>query len=477
VELRARNPPPSWDSRRSGGASRGSLASLERGATPFADSLWIVQRLTSRCRAALWQATAFSWAAFLAATIASSEHLPVRTLTTSDGLPRDQLACVHNDPRGFLCAGTNARPRRNLIELALCACERPWRVTAKRRLPMEADRRKFLRVAGAAGTITATGGALTPTQKTARAGPVRPGARGMANGLTLLTLRRNGECRLGVKTTDRGVLDVREGAGLLRMPAPATMDDLLQSQDGPNLNALVDAALKADIAKKAFLKEETVEYGPLVTRPEKIVCVGLNYRKHAQETNQAVPKAPILFNKFNNALSEHNGKLKLPVDVATKFDHEVELVIVMGKEAKNVSEADALSIVAGYATGNDFSARDLQLETGGQWMIGKTLDQFAPLGPYLVTADQIDPDQLKIECRINGETRQSSNTSDMVFNTRKIISYISRHFTLRPGDIIFTGTPEGVIQGKPPDKRVWLRPGDKVACSIERLGELRFELV
>jgi 2-keto-4-pentenoate hydratase/2-oxohepta-3-ene-1,7-dioic acid hydratase in catechol pathway len=148
----------------------------------------------------------------------------------------------------------------------------------------------------------------------------------------------------------------------------------------------------------------------------------------------------------------------------------------MGKEAHNVSEADALNFVAGYATGNDFSARDLQLETGGQWMIGKTPDQFAPLGPYLVTADQVDPDNLKIECRVNGEVRQSSNTSDMIFSTKQIISYTSRYITLRPGDIIFTGTPEGVILGKPVDKRVWLKPGDKITTSLEKLGELAFEL-
>lgn len=342
---------------------------------------------------------------------------------------------------------------------------------------MPTNRRDFLRVAGAAGSIAATGIAVAGRPRIARAAPpARTGPKALARGLTLLTLRRNGEHRLGVKT-DRGVLDVKEAAGLLRMPAPSTMDDLLQNQDGANLNALVDAALKANAARKAFLKEDTVEYGPLVMRPEKIVCIGLNYRKHAQETNQPVPKQPILFNKFNNALSEHNGKLKLPVDVAKKFDHEIELVIVMGKEARNVSQADAHNFVAGYATGNDFSARDLQLETGGQWMIGKTADQFAPIGPYLVTADLVDPDNLKIECRINGETRQSSNTSDMVFNTRYIISYISRHFTLRPGDIIFTGTPEGVIQGKPENKRIWLKAGDKVACSVEKLGELKFDLV
>jgi 2-keto-4-pentenoate hydratase/2-oxohepta-3-ene-1,7-dioic acid hydratase in catechol pathway len=298
----------------------------------------------------------------------------------------------------------------------------------------------------------------------------------MARGLTVLNIRRNGEDSLGVKT-DKGILDAQEAARLLHVHAPANIDELLQQEDGPSVNALVDAAMKSNAVKAAFLKEDGIEYGPVVTHPEKIVCVGLNYRKHAVEVGQPIPKEPVLFSKFNTTLNRHNGTVKLPVNVAKKFDYEVELVIVIGKEAHNIAEADALSCVAGYCTGNDFTARDLQYETGGQWLIGKTPDQFAPLGPYMVTADQIDPDNLKLECRVNGETRQSSNTSDMIANTRHMISYISRHITLRPGDIIFTGTPEGVIQGKPKDQQVWLKPGDKIACSLEKLGELKFELV
>jgi 2-keto-4-pentenoate hydratase/2-oxohepta-3-ene-1,7-dioic acid hydratase in catechol pathway len=338
---------------------------------------------------------------------------------------------------------------------------------------MQHDRRNILKGAGALAALTATG-ALTPA--CAEPGNADTHPRGMARGLTLLTIRRQGEYRLGVKT-DKGILDVPEAARILGVHAPATMDDLLQLEEGPRLNALVHAALKSRAAQKAFVKEDSVEYGPVVTRPEKIVCVGLNYRRHAEEIGAQIPKQPVLFNKYNVALNYHNGTIKLPAEVAKKFDYEVELVMVIGKQARNVSEADALSCVAGYSTGNDFTARDLQLETGGQWMIGKTPDQFAPLGPYLVTADQIDPDNLKLECRVNGETRQSSNTSDMIFNTRKIISYISHRITLKPGDIIFTGTPQGVIQGHPKDKQVWLKPGDKIACSLEKLGELKFELV
>lgn len=333
-------------------------------------------------------------------------------------------------------------------------------------------RRSVLKGAGAVAALAATGG-LTMGTKQAVADSAR--ARGMARGLTVLNIRRNGEYRLAVKT-DKGILDVQAAAQSLHMHAPSTIDDLLQHEDGPSLNALVDAALKKPPAG-AFSKEEGIEYGPIVTHPEKIVCVGLNYRRHAQEIGAPVPKAPVLFSKFNVALNHHNGSIKLPTEVAKKFDYEVELVMVIGKEARNVSEADALSYVAGYSTGNDFTARDLQLETGGQWLIGKTPDQFAPLGPYMVTADQINPDNLKLECRVNGETRQSSNTSDFIFNSRQMISYISHYITLRPGDIIFTGTPEGVIQGKPKDQQVWLKPGDKIACSLEKLGELKFDLV
>jgi 2-keto-4-pentenoate hydratase/2-oxohepta-3-ene-1,7-dioic acid hydratase in catechol pathway len=335
------------------------------------------------------------------------------------------------------------------------------------------ERRKLLQGAGAVAAVAAAGGFNLAHGK-AVLEQQRP--RGMARGLTVLNIRRNGAYELAVKT-DKGILLVTEAAKALKMHAPATIDNLLQNEDGPSLNALVDAALKSSSARSAFIKEEGVEYGPVVTHPEKIVCVGLNYRKHAQETGAQIPKQPVLFSKFNTTLNRHNGTVKLPSEAAKKFDYEVELVIVMGKEAHNVSEADALSYVAGYCTGNDFTARDLQYETGGQWLIGKTPDQFAPLGPYMVTADQVDPDNLKLECRVNGETRQSSNTSDMIFNTRHMISYISRVITLRPGDIIFTGTPEGVIQGKPKDQQIWLKPGDKIACSLEKLGELRFELV
>ena len=174
---------------------------------------------------------------------------------------------------------------------------------------MDQNRRDFLKGAGIAAAAVATGGL---TVKHVEAEPIKAGKHGMARGLTLLTMRRNGEYVLGVKT-DKGILDVPQAAKLLRMHAPATMDDLLQNEEGPSLNALVGAALKSKAASKAFVKEGAIEYGPAVTRPEKIICVGLNYRKHAKEVGMELPSQPVLFNKYNNALNNHNGSIKLPV--------------------------------------------------------------------------------------------------------------------------------------------------------------------
>lgn len=342
------------------------------------------------------------------------------------------------------------------------------------------NRRRFLTQAGSAGSlalaVTATGCAATPAAPEAAATPVRTLPQGLATGLTLLTFRVDGVDRLGVKT-EKGILDVAAAAAALRMYAPGTMDDMLQQEDGPSVKAVVEAALKDAAAAAAFRPEDGITYGPLVSRPDKIVCVGLNYREHAKEIGSPIPTHPVLFNKFNASLNAHQGTVTLPVDLATNFDYEAELVIIIGKTARRVSQADALSYVAGYATGNDFTARDLQNGRGGQWMVGKAIDGFAPIGPYLVSADQVDPDTLAVECRVNGETRQSSNTSDFIFNTRQMISYISDYFTLKPGDVIFTGTPQGVIQGKPKDQQVWLKPGDQLTCRVGPLGELAFRLV
>jgi 2-keto-4-pentenoate hydratase/2-oxohepta-3-ene-1,7-dioic acid hydratase in catechol pathway len=292
-------------------------------------------------------------------------------------------------------------------------------------------------------------------------------------GMTLATLRRNGKLSLGIRT-EKGILDVVKAEGLWKTGAPTTVDAVIRTGGGNALAALVEKAKSGPAS--LFEAEDQADFGPCVTSPGKILCVGLNYRKHAAETGAKIPETPVLFNKFNSALNHHKGEIHVTREDATNFDYEVELVIVLGKTARNVKEADALSYVFGYCTGNDFTARELQQRTS-QWMLGKTLDGSGPIGPWLVTADQVpDPNALKIECRVNGQVRQSSNTADMIFNCRQILAYASRYMTLEPGDIIFTGTPEGVILGYPKDKQVWLKAGDRVVSTIERLGELSFTL-
>jgi 2-keto-4-pentenoate hydratase/2-oxohepta-3-ene-1,7-dioic acid hydratase in catechol pathway len=338
---------------------------------------------------------------------------------------------------------------------------------------MKPGRREFLQGIG----LAVSAGVLGRSAALAADLPASGGnaaASDMPRGMTFVTIRRGKEHSLGIRT-GRGILDVRKAEAVFKQKAPTSIAEVFQRGGGPALQRLVDRAQNGK-ANGLYLAEDKMEYGPCVTDPEKIICIGLNYRKHAAETGNPVPTLPILFNKYNTALAGHGVVITVSREAAEQFDYEVELVIVMGKVARDVSEADALSYVFGYCTGNDFTARDLQRRSS-QWMLGKSLDNFAPIGPHLVTADQVpDPNALKIECRVNGEVRQSSNTSDMVFNCARLIAYISKHFTLKPGDIIFTGTPEGVIAGYPKERQVWLRPGDRLTSTIEKLGELRFTL-
>jgi 2-keto-4-pentenoate hydratase/2-oxohepta-3-ene-1,7-dioic acid hydratase in catechol pathway len=327
--------------------------------------------------------------------------------------------------------------------------------------------------AGVALGLTAQAGAKQEAHDMKYSGPHE-----MPKGLTLLSISNaDGTETLGIKTAG-GVIDVRNASRLLGIPAPLTLDELLRDGNAAGLSKIAAAGGSAK-AKPALLDEAHITFGRLFKNPGKIVCIGLNYRKHAAEVAMNLPRVPILFNKYNNALAAHGCTIELPPrDIAYKFDYETELLIVIGKATRNVSEADALNHVAGYCTSNDFSARDLQLETPSvQWMIGKTLDKFAPIGPYFVSADLVeDPNNLKIETRVNGEVRQSASTSDFVFNSQQLISYISKHWTLEPGDIILTGTPPGVILGYPKGKQVWLKAGDEIVSSIEKLGELKFRL-
>lgn len=293
--------------------------------------------------------------------------------------------------------------------------------------------------------------------------------------MKLVTFIQNDQFRLGIKV-DQGIFDV--AAALSSVPSgasiPTTVHEVIDGGTAAvgALDQYVKLALASSVDKSSFLLEESaLTIGPCVTHPNKIICVGLNYRQHAIETNSPIPEYPILFNKFNNTLTGHNHEVPLP-KVSQKVDYEAELVIVIGKTAKYIEKADALSHVFGYCNVNDLSARDLQLRTQ-QWLLGKSCDKFSPLGPYLVTADEVgDPNNLEIKCIVNGDVRQNSNTADMIFHCDEIVSYISQHMTLVPGDIILTGTPQGVVLGYPVDKQVWLKDGDIVTIEIEKLGSL-----
>jgi len=219
----------------------------------------------------------------------------------------------------------------------------------------------------------------------------------------------------------------------------------------------------------------SVRLGAPICRPSKIVCIGLNYRDHAAETGQEVPREPVIFFKATSSLVGPNDNVVIPKS-ATKLDWEVELAFVIGKEARYVARQNALDHVAGYALHNDYSERAFQLERGGQWVKGKSADTFAPLGPFLATRDEIpDPGHLGLWLTVNGVTRQKSNTEQMVFGVADLVSYVSQFMTLLPGDVISTGTPSGVALGmKPP---VYLKPGDVVALGVQGLGESQQEVL
>ena len=209
---------------------------------------------------------------------------------------------------------------------------------------------------------------------------------------------------------------------------------------------------------------------PMV-RPSKIVCIGLNYAKHAAETGMNTPKEPVLFFKSTSALVGPNDDLILPKG-SKKTDWEVELALVIGKKASYVNEVNALNHIAGYVLHNDYSERTFQLEKSGQWVKGKSCDTFAPMGPYIATKDEIkDPNNLNLWLKLNGKMMQNSNTSDFIFNIQIVVSYISQFMTLLPGDVISTGTPFGVGLGLNPPK--YLKPGDVVELGIEGLGNAK----
>ncbi|HOU15279.1 MAG TPA: fumarylacetoacetate hydrolase family protein [Anaerolineae bacterium] len=293
--------------------------------------------------------------------------------------------------------------------------------------------------------------------------------------MILLTFQTDEGLFLGIKT-EKGVLDVKAAATALNVAVPDTPAAFYAQGMAalPVLEDLVVLALLSPECASCLRDESTLIYGPCVPNSEKILCVGLNYRRHAAESGAKVPEVPVFFSKFNNALAAHGDAIPIPRGVV-QIDYEVELAAIIGKPAKYVSEDEALDYVLGYCTANDVSARELQMRTS-QWLLGKTSDRFCPLGPYLVTADEVgDPQALFTKSWLNGELRQNSNTADMVFTVAQIISYASQYMTLKPGDVILTGTPEGVILGM--KEKVWMKPGDEITVEVEKLGKLTNRLV
>ena len=228
--------------------------------------------------------------------------------------------------------------------------------------------------------------------------------------------------------------------------------------------------LKSDVQKGGLTEVgKTTRLGSPLTRPSKIICVGLNYKDHAHETGAAIPTEPILFFKATSAIVGPNDDLIIPKN-AKKTDWEVELAIVIGEKASYVSEEDALSHVAGYVLHNDYSEREFQLERNGQWVKGKSCDTFAPIGPFIATPDEIkDVHNLRLWLTLNGKTMQDGNTNNLIFNVPYMVSYISQFMTLLPGDVITTGTPAGVGLGQKPEP-FYLKEGDVVELGIEGLG-------
>ena len=280
--------------------------------------------------------------------------------------------------------------------------------------------------------------------------------------MKLLTYFEGGTARLGI-ATDKGVIDVAAAGG------PATIIDAIGAGTS-RLDSVVASAPASAIKDLANLK-----IGPAITNPGKIICIGLNYAKHAAESGSPIPTHPVVFSKFNNTLAADGEDVPLVADVATQFDWEVELAVVIGKTARKVAEADALGYVFGYATANDLSTRDLQMRTS-QWLLGKSSDKFFPIGPYIVSADEVgDPQKLKLTTKVNGVLRQNSNTADMIFNVAQIVSYLSEYMTLEPGDVITTGTPEGVAMGLP--DKPWLKAGDVTVVEVEKLGALTNRMI
>jgi len=300
--------------------------------------------------------------------------------------------------------------------------------------------------------------------------------------LKLVTFRTDGSAHLGVVIKDR-VIKLKQLYKTFRLEMknvpllskfPAEMLGLLRSDDQTwqILQASTQWAETApETIRKISYPLDEVQLAQPLNNPSKIVCVGLNYHDHCREQGVEVPKRPLLFAKFPSTIIGLDDGITWQPHITQQVDYEAELAIVIGRKGSNIPLNETARYIAGYTIVNDVSARDLQF-SDVQWVRGKSLDTFCPMGPFLVTADEVPaPQQLKIQCWVNGELRQDSNTAEMIFKIPELISFISQTCTLMPGDVISTGTPNGVgVFRKPP---VFLQPGDMVEIEIESLGRLR----
>ncbi len=296
--------------------------------------------------------------------------------------------------------------------------------------------------------------------------------------MKLLSTFEAGRVQPGVLAGDR-VIDLaaahsaRLAAAGQPDPLPAgTLSSLLRLlQGGPEALQAARAAADWPGAHAYSRPLASVKLAPVIPDPAKIICIGLNYADHCREQHVEPPPNPVLFAKFATCLIGPGDAIRWPEGASEQVDYEAELAVVIGQRAWNVPQADALSVIAGYTIANDISARDVQF-ADKQWVRGKSFDTFCPLGPYLVTPDEVgDAQTLGIRCRVNGQLMQDSNTLEMIFKVPELIAFITRTTTLLPGDVICTGTPHGV--GVFRDPQIFLKPGDVVEVEIDRLGSLR----
>ena len=281
--------------------------------------------------------------------------------------------------------------------------------------------------------------------------------------MKLVTYIIDSQPRAGILHGNQIVDIERASAGKL----PSDLKLLLEGGE-PSLQVLKSI----EAANHEMLSLSEVKLASPILNPSKIMAIGLNYLDHVQEIKLPMPELAIMFCKFSNAIIGHEDVIEWSPRITEKVDYEVELAVVIGKTARNVKQEDAMQYIAGYTVCNDVSARDLQLEKGDQWLRGKCLDTFCPLGPCMVTADEItDPHNLEIKSYVNGEIRQDSNTRHLIYNIPYLIEYLSEAFTLLPGDIIATGTPSGVGAFQNPPK--WLQDGDEVIVEVSGIGQLK----